>query len=110
MTLRFYSFLAFLLLSIVSASAASSASSVRGGENEKRTYIKLPKTYRFRISLTDKKNCGYSVKHPEKFLSPASLARRKRFGLKVDSHDLPLTRTYVSEICREGVREVNRSK
>lgn len=110
MTLRFYSFLAFLLLSMVSVSAASAASSVRGGENEKRTYIKLPKTYRFRISLTDKKNCGYSVKHPEKFLSPASLARRKRFGLKVDSHDLPLTQTYVSEICREGVREVNRSK
>ena len=110
MLLRLFSLIAFLSFSIVSASAASAASSVADDDDDKPTYVKLPKTYRFRISLTDKKNCGYSVKHPEKFLSPASLARRKRFGLKVDSHDLPLTQTYVSEICREGVREVNRSK
>ena len=110
MLLRLFSLIAFLSFSIVSASAASAASSVADDDDDKPTYVKLPKTYRFRISLTDKKNCGYSVKHPEKFLSPAAIARRKRFGLKVDSHDLPLTSAYVAEICREGVREVNRSK
>ena len=67
-------------------------------------------TFKLRISLTDKKDCGFSVKKPEAFLSAKSIARRKRFGLKVDEHDLPLTAAYVDRLRQMGLRFVNQSK
>lgn len=75
-----------------------------------KVYKKVPKSFCFRVSFTDKKNCGFSVKHPEAFLSPKSIARRKRYGLKVDTHDLPVTPAYLQQLRDMGLHVKNVSK
>lgn len=67
-------------------------------------------TYKYRVSLTDKKGNPFSVKHPEKFLSQKSLDRRARQGLKVDQSDLPVTPAYVERIRQTGVSVCHTSK
>lgn len=76
----------------------------------KKKYVKVEKKYRYRVTLTDKKNCGYSVKHPEKFLSAKALARRNRYGLKVDGYDLPVSAVYTRQLSALGLRLHNMSK
>ncbi len=66
--------------------------------------------YKYRVYLTDKRGTPYSVKEPEKFLSPKAIERRKRLRLRVDEHDLPLTPAYVDGLRARGVRIVNGSK
>lgn len=77
---------------------------------EKPTYKKVEKSFKFRVSFTDKKDCGYSVKKPEAFLSTKAIERRKRYGLKIDEHDLPLTPAYVKALTNMGLRVHNQSK
>lgn len=99
---RFLGLLVAALFPVLATAQAAPADGVR--------YVKLPKTYRYRVSFTDKKDCGYSVKRPEAFLSPKAIERRKRYGLKVDQHDLPLTRAYVDAVKKQGLRFINQSK
>lgn len=73
-------------------------------------YEKVQKLYKFRVQLADKKNSPYSVKHPEEFLSQKSIERRKRYGLKVDQHDLPITPAYIDGLKALGLRIHNASK
>lgn len=61
-------------------------------------YKKVEKTYRYRVSLADKKQSPYSLKHPEAFLSAKALERRKKFRIRVDRRDLPVSPTYVSQL------------
>ncbi|EJW98742.1 exported serine protease, subtilase family [gut metagenome] len=68
------------------------------------------KIWRYRVALADKKNCGYTVKHPEAFLSTASIQRRRRLGLKVDQHDLPLTPSYLQQLREVGMKICYQSK
>lgn len=68
------------------------------------------KTWRYRVALADKKNCGYTIKHPEAFLSTASIQRRRRLGLKVDQHDLPLTPSYLQQLREVGMKICYQSK
>lgn len=80
-------------------------------EQQQRTFRKDARAYRYRVSLTDKKNCGYSIKHPEAFLSAKAIARRNRYGLKVDAYDLPVSPQYVKQIVNlGGLRLHNMSK
>lgn len=67
-------------------------------------------TYKYRITLTDKKHNPYSVKHPEQFLSQKSIARRQRQHLKVNKTDLPVTPQYVEQIKAQGVAICSTSK
>lgn len=67
-------------------------------------------TYKYRVSLTDKQATEYSLDKPEQYLSRKALDRRARQGLKVDSTDLPVCRTYVDAIRRQGVDVVTTSK
>lgn len=67
-------------------------------------------TYKYRVSLTDKQATEYSLDKPEQYLSRKALDRRARQGLKVDSTDLPVCRTYVDAIRRQGVDVVTMSK
>lgn len=60
-------------------------------------------TLKYRISLTDKAETTYSLKHPEKFLSKKSIERRKRQNLAIDSTDLPVCKKYVDAIRSKGV-------
>ena len=71
---------------------------------EQTVFRKIPKTYRYRVAFTDKKNNGYSLKHPEAFLSARSLERRARYGLKVDHHDLPVTPAYLDSLRQMGLK------
>jgi len=79
-------------------------------EDEKEQYFYPTKKYRYRVTLTDKKNNPFSVKRPEEFLSQKAIERRKRLGLKVDKYDLPITPSYVEAIRSSGVEIFNMSK
>lgn len=67
-------------------------------------------TLKYRISLKDKAATTYSLEHPEEFLSEKAIARRQRQHLPVDSTDLPVCRTYLDEIRRQGVNIVTTGK
>lgn len=60
--------------------------------------------YRFRVSFADKVRSPYSLRHPERFLSRAALARRHKWRIKVDYCDLPVSPGYVEELRRCGAR------
>ena len=66
--------------------------------------------YKYRVSLKDKSDCGFSVNHPEKFLSQKSIERRKRQGLSVDETDLPVSKKYLDQLQKAGVRVLHTSK
>lgn len=63
-------------------------------------------TLKYRVSLKDKAATTYSLKQPEAFLSEKAIARRAKQHLPIDSTDLPVCRTYVEEIRRQGVNIV----
>lgn len=67
-------------------------------------YVYPSKSYRYRVAFTDKNECGFSTKRPERFLSSQSIERRKRYGLKVDEYDLPLTPAYLKAVSALGTR------
>jgi len=67
-------------------------------------------TYKFRISLTDKKNTEYSLDKPLQFLSEKALLRREKQKLAVDSTDLPVCSMYVKAIRATGARILVTSK
>ena len=62
--------------------------------------VKYPwkNSHTFRITLADKKGCGYSIEKPRQFLSAKAIERRKRQNIAIDSTDLPVTRRYVMSI------------
>ena len=66
--------------------------------------------YRYRVSLADKKNNPYTLRHPEAFLSQKALDRRAKYKIKVDKYDLPVTPAYLDGLRQAGVRVVNASK
>ena len=74
------------------------------------TTIQLEKTYKYRVYLHDKDNCGYSVEHPEEFLSQKAIDRRKKFNLVVDEHDLPVSADYLAKLQKAGAKVCNVSK
>lgn len=68
------------------------------------------KSYKYRISLVDKEGTGYSIDHPEEFLSERALERRERQQLPVDSTDLPVSWVYLDGLKEVGARIVVTSK
>ena len=64
----------------------------------------------FRVTLMDKAGTPYSLDRPEQFLSKASVLRRQRQGLRLDSTDLPVSPAYIQRIRKEGGRIVAVSK
>lgn len=73
-------------------------------------YRKLTKEYRYRLTLSDKNDNPFSIEHPEKFLSSKSIERRKRMGISIDEHDLPITPAYLKGISATGAHIFNCSK
>lgn len=67
-------------------------------QSQQPQYVHIAKTYRYRVYLNDKKNNGFSEKHPEQFLSPKAIDRRKKFKLKIDKHDLPVSAAYLNQL------------
>lgn len=83
--------------------ASASAESMRSKES-------TAQEFHYRLTLTDKKNNPYSLSRPQEFLSEKSLERRKRLGIKVDKHDLPITPAYLEQIRATGAKVLNCSK
>lgn len=81
-----------------------------GEKKAMEKHCEAAKHYKFRITFTDKKNCGFSVNKPQTFLSEKSIQRRKKYGLRVDSFDLPITPSYVKAVKRLGFRVCSQSK
>ena len=78
--------------------------------NPEPEYTKVDKTYRYRVYFTDKKHNNYSTRHPEEFLSPQALERRKKFKVKVDKYDLPVTQLYLEYLSKNDYKVINVSK
>ncbi len=53
---------------------------------------------RYIVRLKNKGGSPYSLLNPSVYLSTRSLARRARYGISVDSSDLPVTPSYLSQI------------
>lgn len=66
--------------------------------------------YKFRVWLTDKKDTAFSLEKPERILSSKALARRARYGIPIDSTDLPVSRRYVEQLKMAGFPVITRSK
>ena len=58
---------------------------------------------KYAVHFTDKNNSPYSINYPEEFLSPRSIARRARFGIAVNTQDLPVNPSYVQQVDRKSV-------
>lgn len=97
-----------LCLAAVACSFPLNASAAPSGQSG--NFQKVQKLYRYRVAFTDKKDCGFSVRQPEAFLSEKSINRRKRYGLKVDRYDLPITPKYLQTLQGMGLRIFNKSK
>ncbi len=67
--------------------------------------------YTFRVELTDKHGCGFTIGDPSPYLSPKAIERRARQRLPIDSTDLPVSRVYLQRIASvEGARVVGASR
>jgi subtilisin family serine protease len=66
--------------------------------------------YRFRVSLTDKAATAFTLSQPGAYLSAASLERRARQALPVDSTDLPVSAEYIRALQALDARPVLTSK
>lgn len=108
-----------LLLSLMAATAVAQETAIgtvdivaddSQAAKQEPVYVKVPKTYRYRVAFTDKKNNIYSLKRPEEFLSPKALERRRKYGIKVDKHDLPVTPVYVAYLRSKGLKVLHTSK
>ena len=62
--------------------------------------VKYPgkKSYTFRLTLKDKRGCGYTIERPKQFLSLKAIERRRRQNIAIDSTDLPVSYNYIRAI------------
>ena len=69
------------------------------------------KNYIYRVEMLGKPQTGFTLAHPEEFLSPKSVERRRRQALPVDSTDLPLSPLYIQRLnAVKGMSVVGGSK
>lgn len=73
-------------------------------------FIHPEKSFRYRVYFTDKKNSHFSLRHPEAFLSPKALERRRKLKIKVDEYDLPVSPPYLKYLSQQGFKIHNCSK
>jgi subtilisin family serine protease len=63
------------------------------------------------IRFTDKNGTGFELNNPTAFLSPASVSRRTKYNIALDSTDLPVASSYVEAVSAAGnVRILSVSK
>ena len=53
---------------------------------------------RYLVKLKNKGGSSYTLSNPSAYLSQRSLERRTRYGIAVDSTDLPVTPSYIDQI------------
>ncbi len=62
------------------------------------------------VGFTDKENSPWSLSEPEEYLSQRAIERRERQHVEIDSLDLPVNPSYISQVLRPGVTLVHSSK
>lgn len=62
------------------------------------------------VHFADKQDNGYTLEDPSAYLSPRALERRSKFGINIDSTDLPISETYINQIELAGAKVLHRSK
>ncbi|MDR2009067.1 MAG: S8 family peptidase [Bacteroidales bacterium] len=62
------------------------------------------------IEFTDKNNTGFSIEHPDKFLTQRALERRHKQNIPVDNLDLPVNNEYIDSLKKLGLEILNISK
>lgn len=67
-------------------------------------------SYRFRVYLKDKGTSGYTLDHPEAYLSPEAIQRRVRHHIPITATDLPIAPAYLDTLAAAGVQPVVQSK
>jgi hypothetical protein len=90
MKARFYYTIIFSLLTLVSWSQLA------------------PDTYW--IQFKDKNSSPFSINSPEVYLSERSIDRRQRYGIEIDSTDLPVNPRYLDSLISKGASIKNISK
>ena len=66
--------------------------------------------FRYFISFANKANTGYSIDTPEQYLSERTIAKRKKYGIPIDSTDLPITEQYINELISQEFIIENKSR
>jgi subtilisin family serine protease len=56
------------------------------------------------VGFTDKNGTPYSVFHPQEYLSARALERRSKYGIRIDSSDLPINQAYLDPIRIKGFK------
>lgn len=95
------------LLGTIGLAAASAQISA---EVEQPRYVKVPEAHRYRVSFKDKSHNTYTTKRPEEFLSTKALERRRKYKIKVDEYDLPVSAVYLDYLSSQGFRVISKSK
>ncbi|MBR1411174.1 MAG: S8 family serine peptidase [Prevotella sp.] len=97
---------ALILLSLIMAALVCSSTAYAATPPKK----KYPggKCYIWRYTLEDKRESGYTLDRPQRWLSHKSIERRRKQGLALDSTDLPVSSGYLKAIMRMTL-EANRS-
>lgn len=64
--------------------------------------MRAEESFRFRVYLKDKGDAGYSVEHPERFLSKEAIERRSHRGIPVSESDFPIAPAYLDTLRANG--------
>lgn len=65
---------------------------------------------KYKIEFLNKNNNSYSISIPEEFLSTKAIERRNKYGIEINSIDLPIPPTYIDSIKSTGVTIISQSK
>ncbi len=66
--------------------------------------VQAQKNNRYLIYLKDKANTPYTLDHPEAFLSPRAIERRKKQGIPFKTSDLPVDSSYIQRVSELGIK------
>lgn len=73
-------------------------------------WVYAQESYKYWVKFSDKNGTPYDVDHPSGYLSQRALERRSRYGVAVDTLDLPVNPSYLQTIRNLGFGVRNVSK
>ena len=73
--------------------------------------LQAQKAHKYWVQFSDKQGTPYTIANPSDYLSPRAIERRHKFGISIDSLDLPVNPAYVEAVASiNGVQMLNTSK
>lgn len=57
---------------------------------------------KYLVKFNDKNNSPYQLSKPKQYLSQKAIDRRTRYNIKIDSTDLPVNPSYISQVLAKG--------